>query len=107
MAVRSEDTELIGYAIAYAMELYRELSTENGAPSLGTQNQTVDFILADSELRAAVAEWGRASHIDEATTEPPRRLPGGGPHERIRNYLRSVMEPPVLMRPRQEPGKRR
>src|SRR6202011_2153819 len=29
------------------IELYRELTAENGAPSLGTQNQVVEFILAD------------------------------------------------------------
>jgi hypothetical protein len=107
MAVRSENTELIRDATAYVIELYCELSVENGAPSLGTQNQTVDFILADSELRAAVAEWGRASQIDEATTEPRRRLPGGGPHDRIRAYLGSIMEPPVFMQPDQEPIDRR
>ncbi len=52
-----EDTLLIRQALAYAIELYRELSEENGAPTLGTQNQVVDFILADPELRAAVAHW--------------------------------------------------
>ena len=34
-----------------------ELTEENGAPTLGTQNQAVDFILADPELCRAVADW--------------------------------------------------
>ena len=38
-------------------ELYCELTAENGAPSLGTQNQVVEFILAAPELREAVAQW--------------------------------------------------
>ena len=75
MPAITEDTLLIRQALAYAIELYRELSEENGAPSLGTQNQVVDFILADPELRAAVAHWGRLVDSDEATTAPPRRLP--------------------------------
>ena len=59
MSAITEDTLLIRQALAYAIELYRELTEENGAPSLGTQNQVVEFILADPELRAAVAQWGR------------------------------------------------
>jgi hypothetical protein len=42
MPAITEDTLLIRRALAYAIELYRELSEENGAPSLGTQNQVVD-----------------------------------------------------------------
>src|SRR5262249_5829011 len=72
MPAITEDTLLIRQAIAYAIELYRELTKENGAPSLGTQNQVVDFILADPELRAAVADWGGITEPDEATTAPPR-----------------------------------
>ena len=49
MATTTEDTTLIGRALAYVIELYRELTVENGAPTLGTQNQIVDFILADPE----------------------------------------------------------
>ena len=71
MPAITEDTGLIRQAIAYAIELYRELTEENGAPSLGTQNQVVDFILADPELRAAVAHWGVWSR---ATRRRPRRL---------------------------------
>jgi len=55
MAV-TENTKLIRQALAYVIELYRELTEENGAPTLGTQNQVVDFILADPELRRAVSD---------------------------------------------------
>lgn len=33
------------------IKLYDELTAENGAPTLGTQNQAVDFILANPERR--------------------------------------------------------
>ena len=51
MPALTEATVLIRRAIAYVIELYPELTAENGAPSLGTQNQVVEFILADPELR--------------------------------------------------------
>ena len=103
----TEDTLLIRHALAYAIELYRELSEENGAPSLGTQNQVVDFILADPELRTAVANWGHLVDSGEATTAPPRRLPGDAAYRRIRAYLHSIMDQPVFTRPGQEPPDRR
>jgi hypothetical protein len=103
----TEDTDLIRYAVAYVIELYRELASENGAPSLGTQNQTVDFILADPELCAAVARWGRAFERGEATTTPSRRLPDDAAYRRVREYLASIMEQPVFTRPGQEPADRR
>lgn len=107
MPAITEDTTLIRHAVAYAIELYRELSEENGAPSLGTQNQVVDFILADPELRPAVAHWGELVGSDEATTAPPRRLPCGDAYRRIRAYLESIMDKPVFMRLGQEPPDRR
>jgi hypothetical protein len=103
----TEDTMLIRRALAYAIELYRELTEENGAPSLGTQNQVVDFILADPELCAAVADCGRLVASDEATTAPPRRLPCDAAYRRIRTYLQSIMDQPVFTRPGQEPPDRR
>jgi hypothetical protein len=103
----TEDTLLIRRALAYVIELYRELSEENGAPSLGTQNQVVDFILADPELRAAVAHWGRLVDSGEATTAPPQRLPCDNAYRRIRAYLESIMDRPVFTRPGQEPPDRR
>jgi hypothetical protein len=107
MSAITEDTVLIRQALAYAIEVYRELSAENGAPSLGTQNQVVDFILADPELRAAVAHWARLVESNEATTAPPRRLPCDAAYRRIRAYLQSIMGPPVFTRPGQEPPDRR
>ena len=105
MPALTEDTVLIRQALAYVIELYRELSEENGAPSLGTQNQVVDFILADPELRAAAAHWARLVDSDEATTAPPRRLPCA--YRRIRAYLQSIMDQPVFTRPGQAPPDRR
>ena len=103
----TEDPVLIRQALAYAIELYRELTEENGAPSLGTQNQLVDFILADPELRAAAVHWARLVESDEATTAPPRRLPYDAAYRRVRDYLQSIMDPPVFTRPGQVPPDRR
>ena len=47
MALPIENTRLRQAALAYVIDLYDELTEENGAPTLGTQNQAVDFILAD------------------------------------------------------------
>lgn len=98
MARLTEDPAAIRAAIGYAIELYRELSAENGAPSLGTQNQAVDFILTDPELRRAVEEWGKRAGIDEATTAPPRRLPYDDTYRRVVGFLRSAM-PPAVFKP--------
>jgi hypothetical protein len=51
----TEDTRLSAQALAYVIELHHELTAENGAPTLGTQNQAVDFIRSDPELRRALA----------------------------------------------------
>jgi len=59
------------------------------------------------ELREAVAQWGQAADPDEATTQPLRRLPCDATFQRVRAYLRGVMEEPVFTRPGQEPGDRR
>jgi hypothetical protein len=107
MPAITEDTLLIRQVMAYAIELYRELTEENGAPSLGTQNQVVDYILADPELRAAAADWAGMTRSDEATTAPPRRLPCDAAYRRIRAYLESIMDQPVFTRPGQEPPDRR
>jgi hypothetical protein len=104
MPAITEDTRLIRFALEYVNELYRELTQENGAANLGTQNQVVEFILADPELRKTVVEWGRAMGPEEATTTPPRRLPIDAPYRRIRGYLESVMQQPVFKRPEQSGG---
>ena len=74
MPIETEDATLARQALAYVIELYRELSEENGAPSLGTQNQVVDFIRADPELREAVARWARNDEAEEATTRAASAL---------------------------------
>ena len=107
MVTATENVELIRHALAYAIELYRELTGENGAPTLGTQNQIVDCILADPELREAVAAWSRTVDADEATTRPPRCLPYDDAYRRIRDFAQARMDQPVFMRPGQLPGDRR
>ena len=107
MAAITEDAELIRCALAYAIELYRELTEENGAPTLGTQNQIVDFILADPELREAIAQWGKTVETEEATTRSPPRLPYNAAYRRIRAFAQSRIGQPVFMRPGQEPADRR
>ena len=96
MPLPFEDTTLKRQALAYVIRLYDELTEENGAPTLGTQNQAVDFILADPELRRAVADWARTNEIDEATIAPPQRLPCDALYERVRAFLAQIMEPPVF-----------
>ena len=97
MVLPIEDTGLRQAALAYVIVLYDELTEENGAPTLGTQNQAVDFILADPGLRQAVAAWAAAhTPIGEATTAPPQRLPQDAPYGRVRAFLQRIMEPPVF-----------
>jgi hypothetical protein len=102
MALPVEDTKLREQALVYVIRLYEELTAENGAPTLGTQNQAVDFILADPELRRAVADWARTTEIDEATTAPPQRLPHDALYDRVRAFLARIMEPPVFAPPSPE-----
>ena len=83
-------------ALAYIINLYVELTQEHGAPPLGTQNQAVDFILGDPELRRALADWAASSEIDEATTAPRRRLPQDALYLRARSYLARIMGPPLF-----------
>jgi len=96
MALPIEETGLRQAALAYVIALYDELTEENGAPTLGTQNQAVDFILADPGLRQAAAAWAAHTPIDEATTAPPQRLPQDALYERVRAFLGRIMEPPVF-----------
>ena len=94
-----EDILLREAALAYVIKLYRELTSENGAPTLGTQNQAVDFILADPQRRRAVAEWAAAAAIDEATTRPPQRLPQDTFYVEVRTLMERIMAPPVFAEP--------
>jgi hypothetical protein len=88
----TKDIRLIEDALEYVIELYRELSAENGAPTAGTQNQAVDFILADPALSRSVAEWARRNRTDEATTAPPQRLPYDATYRQVAGFLRRAME---------------
>jgi len=97
MALRVEDTKLRQQALVYVIRLYDELTEENGAPTLGIQNQAVDFILADPDLCRAVAAWAQTTEIDEATTAPPQRLPHDALYDRMRALLAQTMGPPVFL----------
>jgi hypothetical protein len=88
-----EDTKLGAQALAYVIELYRELTAENGAPTLGNQNQAVDFIRADPDLRRAVAAWAETVEIGEATTARFYKCPEAmtprlrhGPNQAFRGF---------------------
>ena len=61
----ARDTTLALHALTYVIKLHADLTSEHGAP-LGTQNQAVDFILADPELSRAVATWAAMTNIGEA-----------------------------------------
>jgi hypothetical protein len=87
MAATTEDTWVIAQALAYVQQLHDELTRENGAPTLGTQNQAVEFILSDPGLRQAVAAWARTVDTAEATTAPRRRPPQDEAYRRVRAVL--------------------
>ncbi|MBV9861222.1 MAG: hypothetical protein JO267_03645 [Alphaproteobacteria bacterium] len=99
MVLQTENIPLRQQAFAYVTALYRELSQENGAPTVGTQNQALDFILADPELSRAVSEWAKTVETEEAGTRPPQRLPRDALYERVRSHLAAIMGKPVFSRP--------
>jgi hypothetical protein len=103
-AVPVEDIGLRQAALAYVIALYRELTGENGAPTPGTQNQVVDFILANPERRRRVAEWAANASIEEATTAPPQRLPQDTFHVEVRTEMERIMAPPVFETPERPAG---
>jgi hypothetical protein len=100
MVRSTEETRLRLAALAYVINLYDELTQENGAPPLGTQNQAVDFILGDPELRRALADWAANAEIDEATTAPPRRPPYDALYHRVRSFLEPILGPRVFSTPK-------
>lgn len=102
MALPVEDTGSRRQALAYVIRLYEDLTGENGAPTLGTQNQAVDFILADPELRRAVADWAATENINEATTAPPRHLARDTLYDRVRAFMTAIMGPPIFFPKRPE-----
>ena len=96
MAEPIEETRLRRAALTYVMDLHCELTQENGAPPLGTQNQAVDFILGDPQLRRALAALAAIAEIDEAITVPRRRPPQDPLYHRVRGYLEDIMGTPVF-----------
>jgi hypothetical protein len=94
--IPEEDIGLRQAAFAYVVALYRELTQENGAPTPGTQNQVVDFILADPERRRRVAEWAADAVILEAKTAPPRRLPQDTFYIEVRTMIERIIATPVF-----------
>lgn len=84
---RSEDPEAIIDALAYVEELHQELTTENGAPPLGAQNQVVEAILADPGLTAYVRDWARRTRALEASTKPAMRPPVDDVYRLVRDLL--------------------
>src|SRR5579883_988357 len=98
------DVELIAAAIAYVTELYRELSQENGAPTLGTQNQMVEIILADPALRDGVRHWAAGRTLDEASLEPPERLPHDHLYRSLREAMAKAMAAPAFTGSRSDSG---
>ena len=83
----TEDSDAIIDALAYVEQLHQELTTENGAPPLGTQNQVVDAILADPFLTAYVRDWAEQNCVLEASVQPPQRLPIDDAYCRLRALL--------------------
>jgi hypothetical protein len=65
----------------------------------GTQNQVVEFILADPERRRRVAAWAATSTVEEATTAPPQRLPQDNFYVEVRTLMEQIMESPVFETP--------
>ncbi len=98
------DEELRQAALAYVIEIYDELTAQNAAPTLGTQNQVVDFILADAELREAVAAWAGTRNFDEKVPAPPTRVPQDRLYQRVRAFMLQIMEPAVMIAPGQDSG---
>src|SRR6516165_6986316 len=95
MVQLTEETRLRLAALNYVAALHKEVTQEHGMPPLGTQNQAVDFILGDPELRRALTAWAEGTHIDEITP-PLRRPPHDALHHRVRDYLERIPRPRVF-----------
>ena len=91
----TRDITLALHALSYVIRLHADLTSEHGAPTLGTQNQAVDFILADPELIRAVAAWAAMPNIGEASTKPYQRLPHDELYRRVREYLEKISSGPT------------
>jgi hypothetical protein len=91
----AEEARLRLAALAYVIDLHNELTQENGVPPLGTQNQAVDFILGDPELRRALADRAADADIEEMTTAL-RRPPQDALYHRVRSYLEQIDGPRIF-----------
>ena len=85
----ARDTTLALHALTYVIRLHADLTSEHGAPTLGTQIRR-RFILADPELSRAVAAWAAVPNIGEASTKPYQRLPHDELYRRVREYLEKI-----------------
>ena len=83
----TEDSNAIIDALAYVEQLHQELTTENGAPPLGAQNQVVEAILADPALAAYVQDWAEQNRVLEASIAPTQRLPIDDVYRRLSALL--------------------
>ena len=95
----ARDIPLALQALTYVIRLHADLTSEHGAPTLGTQNQVVYFILADPELSRAVATWAAMLNIGEASTKPYQRLPHDELYRRVREYLEKISSRPGQLFP--------
>ena len=89
----TEDSDAIIDALVYVEQLHQELTTENGAPPLGAQNQVVEAILADPALVAYVRDWAARNRVLEASTAPAQRLPIDDVYRRLSTLLLSRETP--------------
>ena len=80
----TEDTKLGAQALAYVIELYRELTVENGAPTLGTQNQAV---ISSAAIRDCAAP---SAPGQKRRTSTKRRRRRGGTWRSTRFTIRSA-----------------
>jgi hypothetical protein len=103
MPALTEDTVLIRRTIAYLIELYRELTAENGPPPVSGRRTGWSNSSLPTPSCASSRTMGKAADPDGATTQPLRRLPCDATYQRARAYLRRVMDKPVFTRPEQEP----
>jgi hypothetical protein len=88
----TEELQLIADALAYVTEVYREVTQENGAPTLGTQNQMVEFVLRDEALRRAAQACARRTGQGDATFERHELPPYDEAYWRVRERMLATME---------------
>jgi hypothetical protein len=97
------DAAAIIDALEYVTALHQELTEENGAPPLGTQNQVVDFILADAGLTDYVRRWAARRRDEGPVPVPPERLPQDEAYRRVRARLQAAMDESVFRQPLHNP----